>query len=84
MAASERKLEISLEQFREAAKKWRKKMLEMACPELKEMSEDEFEEKQKLLTRPILSIEQSQHFARLSKINLKRFQKNNGNETDNQ
>ena len=77
-------IHIHIEELKGSAKKWRKKMLEMACPELKDMSEDEFEEKQKLLTKPILTIEQSQHLASLGKINLKRYQKNNGNETDNQ
>ena len=76
--------EIHIEELKGTAKKWRKKLYEEACPELKDMSEDEFEERQKLLTKPILTIEESKHLASLGKIHLKRYQKNNGNETNNQ
>ncbi len=42
------------------------------------------EELRKRLTSPILTKEQIKHMASLGKINIKRYQKKNGNETDNQ
>ena len=84
MKTSKRICGITLEELVASAKKWRKKMYEVACPELKNLSEDEFKEMQERLTKPILTIEETKHFASLGEINIKRYQTKNGNETDNQ
>ena len=63
--ATSKKIEISLEELKAAAKEYREKLREH-------------------LYAPILTKEESVHFASLGEINVKRYKTKNGNEIDNQ
>ena len=58
--------------------------IEISLEELKAEAKEYREKLREHLYAPILTIEETKHFASLGEINIKRYQTKNGNETDNQ